>query len=345
MFIVPRPNPDDDPLFAIRVAFMPVIGLLIGMALRSPLAMIYPTLMFSLLAGNRKAFDPKRVFAAPIMFGGMLWVMSGIFLLLQGIPTVLVMVIGIIYFLAFYLIQKTGNAVGMLIIVAAVLMTIMGLGSYPSMAYLRSEMTKAALMSAVVIPVLYALIPPRTQELNVDQPEPSHSDGWAIRAAIRAAVMLAYSLYLYTILDFSNMMLAIAGMFVLVHSTRQSIWAEAGQRSFSVLLGGCLGLAILTALNLVGHVAVLFLLIFLATLWLGTRMMNGRLPSMAYQDAASVMISLVGSALATSEPGFAFVQRATLTVVGTLAAALIVSVLDALLVPQTPSNSPEPQGS
>ena len=53
---------------------------------------------------------------------------------------------------------------------------------------------------------------------------------------------------------------------------------------------------------------------------------------MAYQDAASVMISLVGSALATSEPGFVFIQRAAPTVASTLVAALVVSILDTLLV-------------
>lgn len=337
MFIAPRPLMEDDPLFPVRIALMPPIGLLLAMAIGSPLAMIYPTLMFSLIAGNRKAFDPRRVFAAPIVFGAALWLMSGVVLLLQGMPTMLVLVMGLLYFMAFYIIQRTGTAFGMLIIVAGALMSIMGLGSYPAMAYLRAEMTKAAICSAFVIPILYALLPPKTVEKHVDDAAPAFDYGWTTRAAIRAVVMIGYSLYLYTILDFSNMMLAVAGMFVLVHSTRQSIWREAGQRSFSVLLGGSIGLGILTVMTVAGHLAVLVALIFLATLWVGHKMLTGRLPAMAYQDAGSVMISLVGSALATSEPTFAFVQRAGLTVAGTLLAALLVSILDALLVkePQT----------
>lgn len=340
MFVAPRPLAEDDPLFAIRVALMPIIGFALGMALRSPMAMIYPTLMFSLLAGNRMAFDARRVFAAPIMFSAVLWLMSFVVMALSGIPGVLVLVLGLIYFLAFYLIQKTGNAFGMLIIVGAALMSIMGLGNYQAMTFLRSEMSKAAICSAFVIPILYLLLPPKTQQINVDQYVPAFDHGWAARAAIRAVVMLGYSFYLYTILDFSNMMLAIAGMFVLVHSTRRSIWAEAGQRSFSVVLGGMLGLSILGTLNWVGHLAVLFGLLFLITLWLGDRMLRGRLPAMAYQDAASVMISLVGSGLAASEPGFAFMQRAVLTVIGTLLAALIVSLLDAVLVGEQGERTP-----
>lgn len=332
MFIAPRPELDDDPHFAVRIALMPLIGLVLAMLLRSPLPMIYPTMMFSLIAGNRKAFNPGRVFAAPVVFGAALWLMSGVVVMLQGIPPVLITVMGVIYFLAFYMIQKTGTAFGMLIIVAGALMSIMGLGSYPAMTYLRAEMGKAALCSAFVIPILYMLLPPRTREVHIDDAAPSFDYGWGTRAAIRAVVMLGYSLYLYTILDFSNMMLAVAGMFVLVHSTRQSIWREAGQRSFSVLLGGGIGLGILSAMTISSHLSVLLALVFLATLWLGSKMLSGRLPAMTYQDSASVMISLVGSALATSEPSFAFIQRAGLTVAGTLVAALVVSILDALLV-------------
>ena len=334
MFIAPRPLHDDDPLFAVRVALMPVIGFLMAMAMGSPLPMLYPTMMFSLLAGNRMAFTPARVFAAPIVFGAALWIMSGVVLVLQGMPLLLVLVMGLIYFAAFYLIQMTGNPIGLLIIVSGVLMSVMGLGSYPSMAYLRAELSKAALCSAVVIPVLYMLLPPKATEVMVDDMGPSFDYGWVTRAAIRMVVLLGYSVYLYTFLDFSNMMLAVAGMFVLVQSTRRSIWAEAGQRSFSVLLGGGLGLAILSIMVVAGHVTVLLCLIFLAVLWLGHKMVTGHLPSMAYQDAASVMLSLVFSAFATSEPSFAFVQRACLTMIGTLFAAMVVSILDILLVKQ-----------
>ena len=334
MFITPRPSYHDDPLFAVRVALMPIIGFLMAMAMGSPLPMLYPTMMFSLLAANRRAFNPARVFAAPIMFGAVIWIMSGVVLALQGLPMLLVLVMGLIFFAAFYLIQMTGSPVGLLIIVSGVLMSVMGLGSYPSMVYLRAELTKAAMCSAVVIPVLYMLLPPKTTEVMVDVMGPSFDYGWATRAAIRTAVLLGYAVYLYTFLDFSNMMLAVAGMFVLVQSTRQSIWAEAGQRSFSALVGGGLGLAILSIMVVAGHVAVLLCLIFLAVLWLGHKMATGRLPSMAYQDAASVMLSLVFSALASSEPSFAFVQRAGLTMMGTLFAALVVSILDILLVKQ-----------
>jgi hypothetical protein len=332
MYVTPRPREDDDPLYPVRIALMPIIGFGLGMWLRSPMAMIFPVMMFSLLAGTRKAFNPGRALGAPIIFGLALWVMASLVTMLQGLPLVLVSVVGLVYVLAFYMIQKTGNAFGMLIAVAAVLTSIMGLGNHLAMEVLRVEMTKAAFASAVVIPLLYALLPPATDEQMVDLHVPAHEDQLFLRSLIRGVVLLVFSLWLYTFVDFSNVMLAVAAMFVLVFPTRRSVWAEAGQRSFSVLLGGVLAIAILALLQVSSHLVVLFGLMFATVYWLGTRMLHGPLPSMAYQDAASVMISLVGGALATSEPIFAFVQRAGLTVLGTIAAAFAVSLLEALLL-------------
>lgn len=328
MFVAPRPLLEDDPLFPVRVALMPVIGFVLGMILMSPMAMLYPTLMFSLTAGNRKAFDPKRALGAPIIFSLMLWIMSGFVALLHQTPSALVILMGLFYFLGFFMIQSRGDSVGMLIIVAAALMSIMGLGSYDSMSYMRAEMTKAALCTAVVGPVLYMLLPPATREINVDVYTPSPEKGRVARALIRAVVMLAFSLYLYTILDSGNVMLAIAGMFVLVFSTQEMVWGEAGRRSFAVMLGGGAALAILGILSVIGHLSVLLGMVFLFVLWCGWRMIAGRLPSPVYQDAASIMISMVGSALSTSDPAWAFLQRAGLTMIGAVLAASMVLWLD-----------------
>jgi len=337
MYVAPRPEVADDPHFALRVSLLPAIGFIIGGLLNSPLAMIFPVLMFSLVAGNRKAFNLGRTIAAPIMFTGTLWLMSGLVLMLQGTPGLLLAALFLVYFLAFFLIQRTGNGFGMLIAVSAILMGVMGLGSYQAMSYLRSEMGKAALMTILVAPVLYALIPPRTKELMVDVYTPAEGGQHALRAGIRAAVVLVATVLLSTIIDFSNMMLAIAALYVLVFPTRQTIWREAGQRSFSVVLGGAVGLAILALLTVSAHLAVLLIAVTVATWWFADRMMHGRLPPMAYQDAASVMISLVGTALATSEPSFAFIQRAGLTILGTVVAAFAISLLEALLLRPAPT--------
>lgn len=332
MYIAPRPLADDDPLFPIRVALMPVLGFVLGMAFRSPLASMYPVMMFSLIAANRKAFNLGVALAGPLVFGAMIWIMGGLVVTLQGVPDILIGVLAVFYFLAFYMIQRTGNPIGMLILMVGVMVSIMGFTSYQALDMLRDELTKVALCTAILTPILYALLPPATTEKHVTVAIPAFDYGWATRAAIRTVVLLGYSMFLYTVIDSSNMMIAIAGVFVLCHSSARSVWEEASWRSFSVLVGGGLALSVLGILQMVGHLEVLVCLVFLAVLWMGQRMMTGHLYYRIYQDAASVMLGLVGSALATSEPGYAFIQRAGLTIVGTIVAAIAVSLLDALFV-------------
>ncbi|HQZ12173.1 MAG TPA: FUSC family protein, partial [Devosia sp.] len=311
---------------------VPVAGLLLGLGLRSPLAVLYPTMMFGLMASNRKAFNLVRVVAAPVMFSGMIWLMSFVVLMFQGVPAMLVAILALFYFLACYRIQRTGNSMGMLIIAAAVMMSVMGISSYVSMDYLRVEMTKASFATAFLAPLLYWLLPTTTKELAVDVYVPADENGRVIKSAIRAFVLLLLSGYLYTILDSSNMMLAVGAMFVVVFPTRETLWSEALERSFSTLLGGVVALAILWLMTISAHIEVLVILVFLATLWFCQKMLTGRLSAMFYQYGASVMISTVGSALMTSEPWFTFVQRVVLTTIGAIVGAFAVSLLEALLV-------------
>jgi hypothetical protein len=340
VFIAHRPRVEDDPLYAVRLAIMSVVGLFVGIALRSPLASVFPVMMYALMATNRKAFDPGRVFAAPIIFSAALWIMSGVVVTLQGMPLALLAATALIYFTAFYLIQRTGNAMGLLLIVAMALMSIMALGSYASMTFLRSEMTKAALATAIVSPVLYWLLPAATTEKNVDVTAPAYDDGWAVRAAIRTVVMFIYTPILFTFLDASNIFLAIAGMFVLVQSRPGPIWTETRMRIESVLLGGVLVIAMVAVLQLTGHFVVLVALLFLVTLWLGQNILTGPGNYRLYHEAGTVMISLVGGIITSTEPGYAFFQRAALTLVSTVLAALLISWLDARLVkPAAPKPS------
>lgn len=332
MFIAARPLVEDDPYFAVRLAIIPVIGLCVGIGLGSPLASIFPVMTYALMATNRKAFDPGRVFAAPIMFSAALWIMSGIVLLLQGMPLVLLSAVALVFFLAFYLIQRTGNAAGMLIIVATALMSIMAISSYQSMFLLRGEMSKAALATGVITPILYALLPPKTSAKNVDHPEPAYPDNWGIRALIRTVIMFGYCFTLYAFLDASNMFLALAGMFVLVQSKPESIWSETKMRIGSVLLGGIIALAIVGTLQIVSHFVVIAGLIFLAVLWLAQNILTGPGNYRLYHEAGTVMLSLVAGILTSTEPGHAFFQRAVLTLISTVLAAWLISVFDKLLI-------------
>ena len=337
MYVAPRPREEDDPHFGVRLSIVPVVGLVIGIALQSPMAMIFPTLMYSLMAGQRKALNIGRALGGPIAFIVMLWVMSWVVSLTINLPVVMVLVMALIFFAGFYMIGKTGNPAGMLVIVSALMMSILGSGSYMAMTILRDEMSKAALASAIITPLLYLLIPPATREKAVDVYAPFHEDQLALRAAIRTGVLLLFALWLYAVVDTSNMMLAISAVFVLTFPTSETIFAEAKERSFATIMGGLAALGVLAVLTVVAQLPVLLVLAFLATLFFSQKMITGRHPAMVYQYAASVMISMVGGALATQEPSYAFLTRAALTVIGAIGAAFLTSLLEALLLKPGPA--------
>jgi hypothetical protein len=332
MYVAPSPLEEEDPLFAVRLAVIPVIGFAVGLATGSYMPMIYPTLMFGLMAGSRGAFNPGRAFGGPIAMSAMMWIMSGITSMLLGMPALLILVMGLVFFAGFFLILKTGNPAGMLLTITALLPSVMGMTSQDMMFLMRDEMTKAALFAAIFIPLLYAVFPVVTTRKDDPKYAPVHTTQVGLRAAIRAVVMVGLALWLYSILDASNVMLGVAAAFVLTFPTRQTLFAEAWQRTYGTVLGGGLALAILAAANLLGHLPLLLMLVFLASLLMTDRMMHGKHPAMVYQYAASVMLALVGTALVSQEPNYAFIQRVVLTLVGAVGAAVATSLLEALLL-------------
>lgn len=332
MYVAPRPEFSDDPWFAVRLACMPVIGFVAGIWNQSPMLMLYPIMMFSLTASNRKGFNLGRVIGGPVAFSATLWLVSAVVAVLLQVPSALIIFMGLMYFLGFFIIQISGAAFGMLFIVSVAMLGIMALGSYDAMVYMRNEMTKACLTLAWVAPIMYMLMPVKTQELHEDEPAPVMMPGHTTRALIRAGVLVGYSLYIVAILGFSNVILAIAGMFVIVHTGHDRMWQEVKQRCFSVFLGGGFALIVLAVAQLVGHLGVILAVIFLLTLYLTHQMNFGPRFYYVYQDAASIMLSISASALLTSDPAFAYIQRVVLTVIGTIIAASLVVWLDQALV-------------
>lgn len=330
MYITPNPRPQDDPWFAVRLACMPVIGLTIGVVLMSPMLILFPIMMTSLMAGNRKAFNPGKVFGAPIALGGGLWVMSGVVALTYQSPLLLILSTGLCYFIGFYLIQKTGSPIGMLLIICTALTAVMGNGTYQAMQLLRDEMSKALICYALVAPILFMIFPPKTQEMQVDEYTPSPEDGLFIRALNRTFVLLGVTVLLYTLIPFNNVVLIIGGMYVLVQSAVSEMAREAYQRIRSALSGGAIAMLILAAMQISGHLTTLMFLIFLAVLALGHLMLYGPRRAMTYQDAATIMISIVGTSLTSSDPSFAYIQRVVLTLGGVTGGMLLIVFLDNL---------------
>lgn len=155
MYVAPRPRVEDDPLFAIRLSCGAVVGFLLAIGLQSPLAMLPPALIVGLMAGMRKAFDAKKGIGAPVAMIVMVATLSFIVDLARPMPIVLVMIVWALCVLSYYVILKTGNPIGMLIAIVAVLMSVMRMDSAQAMVFMRDGFIEASLCALFAIPILY----------------------------------------------------------------------------------------------------------------------------------------------------------------------------------------------
>lgn len=332
MYVAPRPRVEDDPLFAVRLALAAVLALLVALMLQSKMPMIMPALTVGLMAGMRKAFDPKKAFGGPIAMIVVMSLYAAIVSLTRPMPGVLIVFMALSSFLSYYLILRTGNPLGMLLLVGTVLMSVMGMNSIMVMGLMRDAFIEGALAALVIIPLLYALFPPATREANIEVYKPGTESYHGARALIRGGVLLMLILWLYTVIDETNLMLVMAAVFVLVFPTREQLFAEAWERTFATIIGGTLALMIIGLFTLIAHISVLLVLIFLGGLLFGSRMMNGGHPPMVYQFAFSVMIALVVGALTTQAPLDSTVLRILLTLGGTVVAAFLTSLAETLFL-------------
>ncbi len=340
MFVAPRPSAVDDPRFAVRLALATTIAYALGLWLRPTMPMIAPALTAGIVAGMRGRFDPLKAIGGPITMALMMSAMALLVSMLRDYPPVMIILIGAIYTASYTLILRTGNPMGMLILVASALMSIMGMNSVPGMSYLRDVFIEGSAVALGVIPLVYALLPPATREKAVEvYPVGSGGHFW-LRGAIRGAVLLLLTGWLYTVVNESNMMLAVAAIFVMVFPTRERLWSEARQRIHATLLGGVVALVILAAATFNAHLPNLLALIFLASLLLGHRMVVGREPPMVYQYALSAIVAIVGAALSAKAPIDTVLLRIALTMGGAITAAGLTGLLESLFIkPEAPPRS------
>ncbi len=329
MYVTPAPDSRDDPLYAVRLGVTGLLAYAAVAILDPALPPIIAALPVGLIAAQRKAFNPLKAMAGPLTMIVAALLMAWFVEQLRPMPLVYSGAMWLTYFAGFYMILQSGSPAGMLIIVIAVLMSVMGMNGNATLETMRDGFIQASLVTMVIVPVVFALFPPRTREMHVDEPVPT-GGGIATGAAIRASVLLALSFWLYLVMQPSDMMMAMIAAMVLVFPTRRAVFYEAQQRIRATIYGGAIALAVLMLFTLSPHLPVLLGLIFLGGLWLGNQMLHGPHPSMVYQYAYSVALALIAGALYTQDPGYATFTRIVLTLTGAFSAALAVALLDAL---------------
>ena len=343
MYVPPRPVRHEDPLFAVRLGLGTVLAL-IGVALVQPaMPPMCIGLPLGLMAGQRRAFDPARVLGGAIAFGVLAWVLALVVALTRPLPPLMLLIVMVLFWAGFYVTRRTGSAFGMLILLITALMSIAAMKHPDMLKMFRDAFVSAALFAAVIIPPCYLLIPAATTEKLVETPIPApghHGMG----ALIRAFVLMGLCFWLYAVLPLQDMVLAIAAIFPLIFPTRDEALAEAGERIWATLIGLFFGALILAGAMVSAHPVALLGMSFLAALYFGEKMIDGRLSAPVYQFALSTGLVLVVTALGNADPMQTVVSRVLMTMAGALAAALLAGYLDALLlgVPLSGQANPGP---
>lgn len=340
MYVAPRPRAEDDPLFAVRLAAAAVLAYGAALFVQPAMPMIAPALTVGIIAGMRGAFDAKKAIGGPVAMAAIMSLMALVIALLRPYPAALILVVGSIYTFSYTLILRTGNPIGMLILIAAALMSIMGMNSIAGMTFVRDVFVEGAAVALCVIPLLYAVLPPAARKPVLEIYPVGAGGRFLKRGTIRGGVLLLLTYWLYTVIDQSNLIMAVAAIFVMVFPTRGQMWAEARERIFATVLGGALALMILAGATATAHLINLLLMVLLASLFLGDRMMHGRRPPMVYQFALSAMIAIVGAALTTRGPFESTMLRLSLTMLGAIAAALLTGLIEALILGEPDPDKP-----
>lgn len=329
MYVTPRPSADDDPFYAVRLGLTGMLSFAAVPLLDPALPPIIAALPVGLIAAQRKAFSPGKAIGGPVAMIVLVYAMTWLIELLRPMPLVYVGAMWLAYFAGFRMILQSGAPAGMLIIIVAVLLSVMGMNGNATVETLRDGFVQASLVALVLAPLVYFLLPARTTEQHVDNPVPAQGNV-ALGAAIRASVLLGMSFWLYAVMQPSDMMMAVIAAMVLVFPTRRAVFFEATQRVRATFYGAAMALPVLWLFTLSPHLLILLGLIFLGGLWLGCGMLNGPHPSNVYQYALSVALALIAGALSTQDAGYATFTRIVLTLAGALAAAFAVALLDAL---------------
>lgn len=333
MYVAPRPKFEDDPYYAVRLALAVVIVCIVTFFSPPEMPMMVPSITVGMMASIRRGFDIKKALGGPIALSVCIQLYNLLIQLLHHTPLLIIVLFFLTAWLAYYMILATGNPFGLLLLMSVSLMSIMGFSSISYMDNMADSFSVACLYSALVIPLCYGLIPPKNNQPIVDEYVPDQYGNHGKRAMIRTFTLFCFMAWLYTILDYNNIMLGMAAIFILVFPTSDKQKNEANERIISTILGGAFALVILSIVNLTGHFIIMLMCLALGVIVLGNKMVFGKYPPMVYQYAISTMCVLVLSGF-SKEPISYTALRTALTVSGTLGAFYLNSLLESLFLPK-----------
>lgn len=327
MYVAPGPRVQDDPNFPVRIAAFSVAMLAIADSVSSSMPPLAVALPVSFALTLRGAFNPAKMAAFGIALPAMTWLFGLFFAITREIPALMVLGAFTLIFLGIHITRQTGNVLGFMIGVISVLLSTMALQHRAMLDIMRDEIITSCISGAIVLVLLYALIPTRTRIIHEDHPQPADRSLLA-GSVLRAAVVTGYCFWLYAVLPAQDMLMGLAALFPLVYPGRRAMVLEARERMLGTAFGLAATIAILGIFVQAPSMIVLMVLFALSGLGFGMGMMRGRRPVLVHQFAHSVMLSTVMTALSSQAAIQAVLSRYGLTLAGAVGAVLVVVLVE-----------------
>jgi hypothetical protein len=285
-------------------------------------------MLVSLLCGQRGPYSPMKSIITAVMLVVLIWLIFGLCVLTQGMPGVQFVALLLVCYGALYLLMRTGNQLGVMVLLFTAIVGVLFGSSRAAAEAMRDAFTITAIVSAVLIPLLNLLMPPRVGVAAPPPPPPPELARPAFHALLRLAVLAPVLLAFLAGAPTSGLIFLVLVALVLAYPTRQARHTEGWERSISTLQGGLAGVSILVLFTFQAQFPVLLLLVLLAALWFTGRMVSGRGTANTYQLALSVVVVIVSGATVDTHPMETAMTRLALTVTGAAFGLAALSLLE-----------------
>ena len=327
MYVVPRPDFDEDPNFAVRIAVVVGLALVAMIILRPEIPVLSVVFSYTLISGQRKAVHPLGEMLTHSIMLVLIWIIASVVVICRPLPMLLLAIMFLLFTAGFYITRSSGTPLGMIVVLVSALMSVTGLKSQDLIFVFRDSMMMGVAVAMLLTPVVHWLFPANTDEIMERGTSPAwgyHFEG----AIIRAVILMGLCFWLYAVLPPSDMMLAVAAIFVLMFPSRETAFNEARNRVVATFYGGIAAVVALWVIGHNGQTSVMILVLMLLALFFAHQMMFGYRDHTLYQYAFSVTLSLVIGALTTQSPASAIMTRVVLTMAGATFAAILAALLD-----------------
>lgn len=327
MYVAPRPTIEDDPLFPVRISACCGAMFAAVEVFNTDMPSLTMALPLAFALGLRGAFNTRKLIGMGIAGPLLAWIMGWIFAVTREVPMLMVLSAFTLILAGIHLARQKGNSLGFIFAMIAVLLSTMALQHRAMLDIMRDELILDCIAGALVVTVLYALIPPRTRAVHDDIPQEATENLFA-GSVLRAAVVTGFCFWLYTVLPATDMIMALTALFPLVYPGRRPMFVEAKARLWGTFYGLVMIAPVLLIFTAVPHFVVMMAALALAGLWFGWKMFDGPLPVMAYQFGLTTLLATTMTALFSQAPFQAILARLCLTLAGAAGAVILVILVE-----------------